>query len=332
MALGDLTASAVNAALDEYDQIGAEAFLAKYGFGAARDYLVVRDGKEYDSKAIAGAAHGYLLGSDPLRADEFSGGDATVARRLRSLGFRVPPQRSPAWVRDEVILACDLVAQNGWQYLTAEDPRVGELSGLLQRLPFHPIEVRSDTFRNANGVARKTVDIATHHPDYTRAKTKGGAIDELVLQEFFDEPEHMHAVAGELRRAIADDTIAELLVAAVDDEDAEAHEGRLLQRRHFVRERDKGLRRRKVADFLKKHARVHCQVCAFDFEAAYGGRGREYIEVHHTLPLHASGETKTKLSDLVLLCANCHRMVHRSAPWLTPDALRALLAVSSSAR
>jgi 5-methylcytosine-specific restriction protein A len=73
-------------------------------------------------------------------------------------------------------------------------------------------------------------------------------------------------------------------------------------------------------------------VCAFDFEAAYGGRGREYIEVHHTLPLHASGETKTKLSDLVLLCANCHRMVHRSAPWLTPDALRALLAVSSSAR
>jgi hypothetical protein len=34
-------------------------------------------------------------------------------------------------------------------------------------LPFHPIEVRSDTFRNANGVARKTVDIATHHPDYT---------------------------------------------------------------------------------------------------------------------------------------------------------------------
>lgn len=331
MALGDLTASAVNAAIDEYEKVGAEAFLAKYGFGPARDYFVIRDGRSYDSKAIAGAAHGYLPGHNPLRPDEFSGGDATVVRRLRLLGFRVPPRRSPPWVRDEVILACDLVAQNDWQYLTAEDPRVVELSDLLQLLPFHSAERRSDTFRNANGVARKTVDIATHHPDYSGLKTKGGAIDEDVLQEFLDEPAHMHEVAQELRRAIADDSVAELLTAPIDDEDDEAHEGRLLQRRHFVRERDKGLRRRKIAEFLKTSPRVHCEVCGFDFETVYGEHGREYIEVHHTLPLHASGETKTKLKDLILVCANCHRMVHRRSPWLTPDALRGLLAGSGPA-
>jgi hypothetical protein len=44
MALGDLTANAVNAAIDEYEQMGGEAFRAKYGFGAARDYFVIRDG------------------------------------------------------------------------------------------------------------------------------------------------------------------------------------------------------------------------------------------------------------------------------------------------
>lgn len=325
MGLGDLTTSAVNAALDEYDQIGGDAFLAKYGFSPAKDYFVIRDGKQYDSKAIVGAAHGYLPGQQPLRPSEFSGGDANVARRLRLLGFRVPPQRSPAWVRDEVILACDLVAQNDWHYLTAEDPQVIELSDLLQRLPFHGMDVRSDTFRNPNGVARKTVDIATHHPDYQRGQTKGGAIDEVVLQEFLDEPERMHGVAVALRQAIADDSVTELLTAPAEDEDDEAHEGRLLQRRHFVRERNPKLRRKKIADFLKKHPRVHCEVCRFDFESAYGERGREYIEVHHTLPLHASGETKTKLSDLILLCSNCHRMIHRSAPWLTPDELRGLL-------
>ena len=326
MGLAELTASAVNAAIDEYDKIGGEAFRAKYGFGPAADYFLVRDGKSYDSKAIAGAAHGYLPGNKPLHANEFSGGEATVARRLRLLGFRVPPKRSPPWVRDEVILACDLAAQNGWQYMTPEDPRVIELSALLQRLPFHSIEVRSDTFRNTNGVARKTVDIATHHPDYTGLKTKGGAIDEEVLQEFLDDPDYMHEVAEELRRAIADDSIAEQLVVPIDEEDDEAHEGRLLQRRHFVRERDRNLRRKKISNYLKKHPRVHCEICGFDFEVVYGERGHEYIEVHHTVPLHAAGETKTKLSDLILLCANCHRMVHRSAPWLTPDELRALLA------
>lgn len=117
---------------------------------------------------------------------------------------------------------------------------------------------------------------------------------------------------------------------AIDDEDAEAQEGRLLQRRHFVRERDKSLRAEKVAHFLKTHSTVHCEVCGFDFESFYGARGQEYIEVHHTLPLHASGERKTQLKDLILLCANCHRMIHRSAPWLTPDGLRTLLVTPPS--
>ncbi|MEZ0385232.1 HNH endonuclease [Mycobacterium sp. pW045] len=325
MGLMDLTADAVNAALDEYDQLGGDAFRAKYGYGSAKDYFVVRDGKSYDSKAIAGAAHGYLPGRTPLLADTFTGGKATVVRRLRLLGFHVPPKRSPPWVRDEVILACDLVAQNGWQYLTAEDPRVVELSALLQQLPFHPMELRSDTFRNPNGVARKTVDIATHHPDYTGAGTKGGAVDKEVLLEFLEDPAGMHEIAEILRRAIADDTLTEQLTVPVDEEDDHAKEGRLLQRHHFVRERDKKLRAKKIAAFLTAHPRVHCEICGFDFEATYGERGREYTEVHHVVPLHASGETKTKLGDLILLCANCHRMIHRSTPWLTPDELRELL-------
>jgi 5-methylcytosine-specific restriction protein A len=58
--LTDLSsAAAVDAALDEFDQLGREAFLAKYGFGKARRYFVRRGTNYYDSKAIAGVAVKY---------------------------------------------------------------------------------------------------------------------------------------------------------------------------------------------------------------------------------------------------------------------------------
>lgn len=63
MSLDLLTrADAVGAAMDEYDELGADAFLAKYGYGRARAYFVERDGKTYDSKAIAGVAVGKQQG------------------------------------------------------------------------------------------------------------------------------------------------------------------------------------------------------------------------------------------------------------------------------
>lgn len=89
MPLSDITREAVLKALDEYDQLGQDVFLDKYGFHPARSYLLVHGGKYYDSKAIIGAAHGYLPGRKPLIAGDFSGGAATVAPRLRSLGFTV---------------------------------------------------------------------------------------------------------------------------------------------------------------------------------------------------------------------------------------------------
>src|SRR5262245_52224730 len=80
MSLSNLTsAAAVIRALDEYDLMGRDAFLAKYGFGRARSYFVVRDGRSYDSKAVAGAAHGFEHPDQgPLKPSDFSGGDETV--------------------------------------------------------------------------------------------------------------------------------------------------------------------------------------------------------------------------------------------------------------
>ena len=53
---------------------------------------------------------------------------------------------------------------------------------------------------------------------------------------------------------------------------------------------------------------------------------REFIEAHHTKPvteLHQDGE-KTQKEDIELVCANCHRMLHRKRPWLKMNELKKL--------
>jgi 5-methylcytosine-specific restriction protein A len=97
MGLPDLTTSAVNHAIQEVDQIKRKAFLKKYGFGQARGYLLELNGRTYDSKAIAGAAHGYLPGQQPLTAKDFSGGEATVKKKLEELGFSPERLQQRRW-------------------------------------------------------------------------------------------------------------------------------------------------------------------------------------------------------------------------------------------
>ena len=67
---------------------------------------------------------------------------------------------------------------------------------------------------------------------------------------------------------------------------------------------------------LRRHAlQLHgydCMACGFNFERFYGYIGKHFIEVHHVIPLTKGGKRKTNPStDLIVLCANCHRMVHR---------------------
>lgn len=89
MALRDLTdREAVLRAVQEYDVLGRQAFLAKYRFGPARKYLLVHGGRYYDSKAIVGVAHLFQTGA-LLARSEFTGGVHGAVQRLKVLGFDV---------------------------------------------------------------------------------------------------------------------------------------------------------------------------------------------------------------------------------------------------
>lgn len=55
-----------------------------------------------------------------------------------------------------------------------------------------------------------------------------------------------------------------------------------------------------------------CAACGFSFEVTYGGIGKDFIQVHHVVPVSqlGSGYRLDPVSDLVPLCANCHAMAH----------------------
>ena len=104
--------------------------------------------------------------------------------------------------------------------------------------------------------------------------------------------------------------------------EASAAEGRELLRLHRLRERNRGLVARKKRRVLADTGRLACEACSFDFSAVYGPLGKGFAECHHTLPLgRAAGERRTMLRDLAVVCANCHRMLHRR-PWHTVGELR----------
>lgn len=68
-------ANHVHQAVAEYDRLGQERFLKQYGFGPARAYLLIVNGKTYDSKAIPGVAYRLATGR-LLAAGDFSEGVA----------------------------------------------------------------------------------------------------------------------------------------------------------------------------------------------------------------------------------------------------------------
>ena len=109
------------------------------------------------------------------------------------------------------------------------------------------------------------------------------------------------------------------------EDDESFPEGKQVLREHLVRERNPKLIQRAKELYKTKYGKLICQVCGFDFEEEYGEIGTDYIEGHHTKPVSEmmDGE-QSKPEDIAMVCANCHRMLHRRRPWLTIDELSKL--------
>ncbi|EFB3735487.1 DUF3883 domain-containing protein, partial [Escherichia coli] len=139
--------AAVQAAIDEFVQLGRTKFLARHGYGKSRDFLVrdPKTGTDCDSKAIAGVAFGKQFPEQgPLTADSFSGGETTVVPALTRLGFRII-RIGEDWSEEEVLAT----VEDYFDMLRAE--AAGE--------PYHKSEHNQALRQLLNGRSKSSVEL-----------------------------------------------------------------------------------------------------------------------------------------------------------------------------
>ncbi|KQN34289.1 hypothetical protein ASE92_11805 [Pedobacter sp. Leaf41] len=98
-------------------------------------------------------------------------------------------------------------------------------------------------------------------------------------------------------------------IDAFEEENSDNFEGKPSKRLVNYYERKPHLR----AKAILLHGTT-CKICKFNFEKHYGEYGEDYIEVHHLVPISKLIDP-TEINpetDMTVLCANCHRMAHRS--------------------
>lgn len=102
-------------------------------------------------------------------------------------------------------------------------------------------------------------------------------------------------------------TILALEIPTQDDKEFSAYENRQVVKEHKLRERSQ-----KLAEVVKKRDNYTCQVCGFNAFNFYGIYGMKVAEAHHIISLsQLKTRTKTTKTDMITVCPNCHRVLHR---------------------
>jgi 5-methylcytosine-specific restriction protein A len=241
--------------------------------------------------------------------------------------------RNPNWSRDELILALDLYIRAGRKQLPSHDPQIIELSQTLNRLPLHSGRPRGSDFRNPNGASMKLANFLSVDPQYSGTGLgRGNRMEQEVWDEFADDLYKLRRTALAIRNTAAR-RVAEPRSGYVEDDDEEFPEGRILTRLHKQKERSSRAVERKKESVLNSTGALRCEACGFDFHLNYGDLGRGYAECHHRVPLaDLTEERPIRLVDLAIVCANCHRILHKSRPLMSVEELCALVELNRAAR
>jgi len=229
---------------------------------------------------------------------------------------------NPRWARDETILALELYFHCEGQVPSKSDDRVMELSKTLRNHPLHRDAAKQPTFRNPDGVAFKLMNLRAVHTG--KGLKNVSAMDKVIWDEFGNNREELLSVAAEIRKAIEN---PEVELDQYHDE-VEFSEGGLLTRRHKSRERNRNIRK-KLLDSRQKKGQLSCDMCDLKPSISDQRFIDALFEAHHVIPLAQSQANKTRLKDMALLCANCHRLIHRAISlekrWLSISEARDLL-------
>lgn len=238
--------------------------------------------------------------------------------------------KPPKWHRDEVILALNLYHNIEAREMDSKNPKVIEVSEILNKLPIHTERVDNIKFRNPNGVSMKLNNFKAIDPDYDgKGMDRYSKLDEEVFFEFQNNIIGLNKIAEKIKNTVSNSELTKNLYRIGDDEEDEqiqVKEGKVIYKLHKHRERNPKLNKKKKDTYLKKFGKLDCEVCGFDFYEIYGELGKGFMECHHKTPIsQIEGESVTTLNDLALVCANCHRMLHRELDILSVTELKKMI-------
>lgn len=238
------------------------------------------------------------------------------------------------------------VLQPGDHFFFLVKNRLGDRServvrgyGIYQSFEVLELEEAWLKYEHANGWNSKTEYANDLQNILEVDSSKGMGCIILSDLHFFNKPVLLSEIGIEFQKSIVsgkgiDEFEVERILESSGDafsyfptlEEQEFPEGRIKYVTHQRLERNKKLIDLAKQKFIEKNGSLHCEVCGFNFETKYGEIGEDYIEAHHSLPISEMKENhKTKVEELVMVCANCHRMLHRRRPWLNKDELSLLI-------
>ena len=233
------------------------------------------------------------------------------------------PNRNPSWARDELILALDYFFKNRNRSPQVYHLGIIRLSELLNALPINRERKNNIAFRSPSSVKMKLNNFLRFDPSYGgRALAAGSKLEKDLWEEFVNDQNRLDILAQRIVKVSNDKSLRyELEPLTLDENEMEAEEGQVIMKLHKYRERNPKLVREKIRKMLQLKGALSCEICDFDFHKTYGETGEGFIECHHAIPLHDLDSSRlTKISDLLLVCSNCHRMLHRGE--LVPEMLK----------
>ena len=324
---------------------------AEHLFAESITYDVLYNGRRYPPKAIIGMAAEVLTGKKYGPSDFKGGQDSMCFRILQQNGFQIVTKEDNeskiAWIFQGNPIRFDIDDYlNRYTYIYWSAPkqraqmqigapciiwRAGSLAGAVAigRIAEAPKMLSKVNFPECMGD-----DLWTAKQDEPSTYKVGIELDEVRLDEeagciprsvFLSNPQLQNSLiirspqgtVFRLEEAEAK-AVFSLWGAPLNYSPTvqpAAMEGSRQLKKHYARERSRKLIDDKKKDFALNHdGKVYCEVCEFDFSDFYPSElGNGFIEAHHLAPLFSDTQPRrTTFDDLMLVCSNCHRMIHRT--------------------
>ena len=242
--------------------------------------------------------------------------------------------RLPEPARELLPNASSFPLQNKSFVMDAMDFDIIEDDGITATLAPLRVSIRNSNFQielqdrfNAIAVDLANIPlIAAKHPELAAAIETHGleiskAVNSIEIRKAADEINNIQKEVFGLTNAgsaIVLEEAASKPKTDLEDDEIIGTEGRLLIRIHAYKERDRVFAAR-VKKYYKdlNGGKLKCEACGLDPVALYGPDGERCIEAHHKVPIEElQPDSVTRVTEMAMVCASCHRIIHKRKPCL----------------